>query len=204
MIKSPVSCICWFSSMPLSKDVLHSFGDFFVLILSSSLVRVILVKMSVGIWETLGWKTMPIIHFMFALVGPQEFHWLWASFHFISSNARGRRSPHVQVSQVCCCVCAHLCLTLCAPMDCSPPGSSVHGIFQARILAWAAIFCSRDRPDPGIEPSFFASPSLAGRFCINCTTWEVPLNLLQILHPHKLSTHFFMDVQECRVPRSAG
>ena len=31
-------------------------------------------------------------------------------------------------------VCAQLCLTLCDPMDCSPPGSSVHGIFQARIL----------------------------------------------------------------------
>ena len=31
------------------------------------------------------------------------------------------------------------CLTLCNPMDCSPPGSSVHGIFQARVLEWAAI-----------------------------------------------------------------
>ena len=35
------------------------------------------------------------------------------------------------------------CLTLCDPMDCSPPGSSVHGIFQARILEWIAIFFSR-------------------------------------------------------------
>ena len=32
-----------------------------------------------------------------------------------------------------------LCLTLCDPTDCSPPGSSVHGIFQARILVWVAI-----------------------------------------------------------------
>ena len=31
------------------------------------------------------------------------------------------------------------CLTLCDPMDCSPPGSSLHGIFQARILEWSAI-----------------------------------------------------------------
>ena len=40
------------------------------------------------------------------------------------------------------CVCAkmlQLCLTLCNPMDCSLPGSSVHGIFQARILEWVAI-----------------------------------------------------------------
>ena len=35
------------------------------------------------------------------------------------------------------------CLTLCDPMDCSPPGSTVHGILQARILEWVAISCSR-------------------------------------------------------------
>ena len=34
---------------------------------------------------------------------------------------------------------AQLCLTLCDPMDCSPPGSFVHGILQARILEWVAI-----------------------------------------------------------------
>ena len=38
---------------------------------------------------------------------------------------------------------AKLCPTLCDPMDCSPPGSSVHGIFHARILEWVAIFFSR-------------------------------------------------------------
>ena len=38
---------------------------------------------------------------------------------------------------------AQLYLTLCEPMDCSPPGSSVHGIFQARILEWVAISFSR-------------------------------------------------------------
>ena len=40
-----------------------------------------------------------------------------------------------------------LCLTLLDPMDCSPPGSSIHGIFQARILQWGAIAFSplRDR-----------------------------------------------------------
>ena len=31
------------------------------------------------------------------------------------------------------------CLTLGKPMDCSPPGSSIHGIFQARVLEWVAI-----------------------------------------------------------------
>ena len=43
------------------------------------------------------------------------------------------------------------CWTLCNAMDRSPPGSSVHGILQARILEWVAIPFSRDRPDPGIK-----------------------------------------------------
>ena len=38
------------------------------------------------------------------------------------------------------------------PMDCSPPGSSVHGILQARTLEWVAIPFSRGPPDPGTEP----------------------------------------------------
>ena len=37
------------------------------------------------------------------------------------------------------CLVAQLCLTLFDPVDCSPPGSSVHGIVQARILEWVAI-----------------------------------------------------------------
>ena len=41
--------------------------------------------------------------------------------------------------------------TLCDPTDYSPPGSSVHGISQARILEWVAISSSRDLPDPGIQ-----------------------------------------------------
>ena len=43
---------------------------------------------------------------------------------------------------------AQLCLTLCDPMDCSPPGSSVHGILQARILEWVAISFSRGSAQP--------------------------------------------------------
>ena len=37
------------------------------------------------------------------------------------------------------CKVAQSCLTLCDPTDCSPPGSSVHGILQARVLEWVAI-----------------------------------------------------------------
>ena len=43
------------------------------------------------------------------------------------------------------------CLTLCDPKGCSPPVSSIYGIFQARVLEWVAISFSRDLPDPGIE-----------------------------------------------------
>ena len=51
---------------------------------------------------------------------------------------------------------AQSCLTLCDPMDGRPPGSSVHRIFQARILEWVAIFFSRGFPDPGTKPGSLA------------------------------------------------
>ena len=65
--------------------------------------------------------------------------------------AAERKSEKVLVAQ--------LCRTLCDFMDCSPPGSSVHGILQARIPEWVAIPFSSlgDLPDPGIEPR---SPAL--------------------------------------------
>ena len=46
-------------------------------------------------------------------------------------------------------MCAQLCLTLYSLMDCSLPDSSVHGILQARILEYVAIFSSRNRPTQG-------------------------------------------------------
>ena len=60
--------------------------------------------------------------------------------------------------------------TLCDPMDCSLPGSPIHGILQARMLEWVSVPFSRDLPDPGIEPR---SPTLAGVFFTTNTTWEV-------------------------------
>ena len=53
-----------------------------------------------------------------------------------------------------------LCLALCDLMDCSLPGSSVHGILQARILEWVAMPFSKDLPDPGIEPASPEAPAL--------------------------------------------
>ena len=43
---------------------------------------------------------------------------------------------------------AQSCLTLCDPIDCSLPGSSAHGIFQARVLEWAAVSFSRRSSQP--------------------------------------------------------
>ena len=40
----------------------------------------------------------------------------------------------------------------CDPMDCRPPGSSAHGILQARILEWLPFPSPGDLPKPGIEP----------------------------------------------------
>ena len=54
-------------------------------------------------------------------------------------------------------------------MGCSPPGSSVHGILQARILERVAI---PDLLDPGIEPMSLMSPALAGGFFTTIATWE--------------------------------
>ena len=53
------------------------------------------------------------------------------------------------------------CPTLCNPMGCRPPGSSVHGILQARIIEWLPFPSPGDLLDPGIK---LVSPALAGRF----------------------------------------
>jgi len=57
-------------------------------------------------------------------------------------------------------------------MDCSPPGSSVYGISQARI--WNELPCPPpgDLPDPGIEPTSLMSPALEGGFFTPSATWE--------------------------------
>ena len=56
---------------------------------------------------------------------------------------------HIHTHQThCCCSVTQSCLTLWNPMDCSPPGSSVHGISQARTLEWVTIFFSRGSLQP--------------------------------------------------------
>ena len=65
------------------------------------------------------------------------------------------------------------CPILCDSMDSSPPGSSVHGILQARRLEGVPFPTPEDLPDSGIKPVFPAAPALAGRFFTISATWEV-------------------------------
>ena len=55
---------------------------------------------------------------------------------------------------------AQSCPTLCDPMDCSLPGSSVHGIFQARVLKWGAIAFSNLNPAAAAAKSLQSCPTL--------------------------------------------
>ena len=99
--------------------------------------------------------------------------------------SRGSSRPRDQ-TQVCCIAgiffikCVHAkslqsFLSLCNPMEHSLPGSSVHGIIQARILECVACPPPGYLPEPGTEPTFFMSPALAGGFFTTTVTWEAPL-----------------------------
>ena len=76
--------------------------------------------------------------------------------------------------------------TLCDPMGCSPPGSSVHGILQARILAWVAMPPPWDLPHSGIEPPSLVSPALAGDFIPTALpgkpSFKILARYMQFLH----------------------
>ena len=76
---------------------------------------------------------------------------------------------------------SHLCwaqslshVRLCNLMDCSLPGSSVHGIFQARILEWVVISFSGGSSPPRDRTRVSCT---AGRFSYHCVTWEVGGNI---------------------------
>ena len=77
------------------------------------------------------------------------------------------------------CLVAQSCLTLCDPMDCSPPGSSVCGILQARILEWVAMSSSRGSPQPKDQTQV---PCIAGGFFAVWATREA-LGSLSYLQP---------------------
>ena len=79
---------------------------------------------------------------------------------FLSEKSYGQRSlvgySPDQIRSV-----VQSCPTLCELINCSPPGSSVHGILQARILKWFAFLLQGNLHDPEIEPT---TPAFAGGF----------------------------------------
>ena len=86
---------------------------------------------------------------------------------------RLQRSPSPVLSRVC--VHTQLSPTFCNPRDCSPPGSSVHGIFQARILKWVAISYSKGsswhRDQTGVSCVF----CIDRQILYHWATWEASL-----------------------------
>ena len=82
---------------------------------------------------------------------------------------------------------AQSCPTLCNPVDCSLPGSSIHGILQARVLEWVAISFSRDLLYPGIEPG---SPTL--QVIPYCLSHQVKFQNLPCLHRLMTSLQNFL------------
>ena len=80
---------------------------------------------------------------------------------------------HAYVMHVCMCACwvTQLCPNLCNPMDCSPPGSSIHGIFLARILEWVAVSYSRGSSQPR-DQTHVSCISIIGRLILyHCAPW---------------------------------
>ena len=76
---------------------------------------------------------------------------------------------------------AQSCPTLCDPIDSSRPGSSVHGIFQARILEWVAIFFSRGSSWPR---DWIWLSCIRGRFFTIWATREAPKNIQTTIQMH--------------------
>ena len=77
---------------------------------------------------------------------------------------------------------------LCDPKDSSPPGSSVHGLLQARILEWVAMPFSRGSPQPRIKPVSLTSPALTGGFF---TTSATSTPVVSKLLPYRARKYIF-------------
>ena len=109
---------------------------------------------------------------MIYIVSVNNFIYACSNFQvfFKANNSVPHWNTNFQVVYIKQCTYIHACLvtqlylTLCNPLDCRRPDSSVYGIFQARILKGVASSFSRDLPDPGIKPASPVAPALAGGF----------------------------------------
>jgi len=94
------------------------------------------------------------------------------------------------------CACSQLCLTLHNSMDCSPPGSPVHGIFQAKLLEWVAISSSRGSSLLRDRTRASCVSWIAGGFFINCTTDTCCMYMLYIQHGGVLVSIGHLPIRE--------
>ena len=86
------------------------------------------------------------------------------------------------------------CLTFCDPMDYSPPVSSIHGNFQARILEWVAISFSKGSSQPRGRTLV---SHIAGRLFI---IWATRESRSLVAYGWKIANHFFFGSAKRRVP----
>ena len=98
---------------------------------------------------------------------------------------------------VCSCSVAKL-YTLCDPMDCSPPGSSVHGIFQARILESVAISSSRGSSWPRYQTCVSYISHIGGQILYHWATWETqfPISQQHLIHVDQRHLHLCSHYKE--------
>ena len=101
-----------------------------------------------GLWDTLVAKQQHNTHSDVIIVIHNSYNLLIFSASLLSLGAAGGGRVLLKYSLKVNMLVAQLWPTLCDPMDCSPPGSSVHGILHARILEWVAISFSRWSSQP--------------------------------------------------------
>ena len=77
---------------------------------------------------------------------------------------------------MCVCLVTQLCPTVCNPLDYSPPGFSIHGIFQARILEWVATSFSRGSSQSEDRTCISCVSCFVGQYFTHWTIWEVFLS----------------------------
>ena len=99
----------------------------------------------------------------------------WGCFHPQSVRQRTNLTTYNYSNYNPCTLSRFGRVRLCDPMDCSPPGSSVHGSLQARILEWVAILFSRASSRPRDQTRVSYVSCIGRRVLYHCATWEAIL-----------------------------
>ena len=152
--------------------------------------------LSMGFSKQEYWSGLPFPSLLVPWAGNDPGLLHWELRVFATLDCEGSPTPTVSWKSFTSCVHAkslQSCPTLCNPMDCSLPGSSVHGIFQAIVLEWIVISFSRGSSHPRDWTCISYFSCIASGFFTTNTTWETllppkkqffPLGLL--LLPHQL------------------